>query len=575
MTGSGVRIETDVQCTLRDGVVLRADVYRPDDDDRHPALLLRTPYGKHLSAFTHLSLDPVRAALAGYVVVIQDARGRFASEGEGFFPYRDEFDDGHDAAEWAASLPYADGQVGGYGVSYMGGMAWHMAATRPAGLRAISPTQTANDQFDNVMWRGGAFQWGTHLLWSLGSLAPLELLRTRALDPETPAAFAALVDAVDAFDELAAHLPPSGLPAADPDAPFLPYFFDTMRHPTRGPFHAERSMTGRHRDVEVPALIIAGWHDVLLGSDLQHFAAMRTEGGSAVAREQTRLVLGPWTHGLFGSVAGELDYGLRASGMALDLKGDMTALQLRWFDRWMRGGPDDDQPRVKLFVQGANRWRDEEDWPLSRARATPWYLGADGTLGPEPPAADAPPRPYVYDPTDPCPTLGGNLLLPRTYVPGPVDQAAIVSRSDVLVYTSAPLEHDLEITGPVTAVLFAATSAPDTDWVIKLCDVHPGGRTLNICDGVLRARFRDRDWSRDTLVEPEAVVRYEIDMWATSIVLGAGHRLCVLVTSSDFPRYDRNPNTGEHGVDAPVTVPARQRLFGDAARPSHVVLPVV
>jgi len=567
-------VERDVPCTTRDGTVLRADVYRPAADGRHPVLLLRTPYGKHLFQFTYLALDPVRAATAGYVVVVQDTRGRFASEGEGFTPYEHEADDGFDAAEWAAALPYADGRVGSYGVSYMGGAAWLTAIAAPPSLVALAPAQAPNDQFNNVMWRGGAFMWGTHLLWSLGSIAPLELLRRRAGDPDLPQAFEALVDALDAFDEMARYLPPCELPVADPDSPVLPYFYETMRHPTRDEFYDARSTAGRHDRVQVPALIISGWYDVLLGSDLEHFAEMRASGGTEEARRSTRLVVGPWSHGLFQSVTGELDFGLRASGMLLDLKEDVTALHLRWFDRWMRSG-DDDQPRVKLFVQGRNRWRDEDDWPLARARPTPWYLVHGGGLRPSPPGEDQSPDSYVYDPADPCPTRGGTLLLPRTYPPGPVDQTPLLSRRDVLVYTSEPLERELEVTGPVSAILYAATSAPDTDWVVKLCDVHPDGRTFNLCDGVLRARFREKDWAAPSLVEPDVVHRYEVDLWATSAVFGAGHRLRVLVTSSDFPRYDRNPNTGEHGVQARATTPAFQRIFTDPERASHVRLPVV
>ena len=571
-----VLVERDVACTTRDGIVLRADVYRPADDGHYPVLLLRTPYGKGFWPFTHSTLDPVRAADAGYVVVIQDTRGRWASEGSGFMPYADEFRDGADTVQWAAGLPYADGSVGIYGLSYMGATAWHAAAEAPPALRAIAPTQTPNDHFINQMWRGGALLWGTHLYWSLAVIGPLELARERAGSPDLPQRFAALVDAVDAFDDLARHLPPCELPTAGGlETPFLPYFYDTMRHPTRDEFYRSRSMYERHGEVRVPALIVAGWHDVLLAGDLEHFAQMRTQAPTQTAREQTRLVIGPWSHGLFLNVIGQQEFGLRASGALIDLKEDLTSLHLRWFDRWLKGSADDDGPRVKLFVQGANRWRDEDDWPLAHARATPWYLGARGGLGPAPPRAARPPRSFLYDPLDPCPTIGGALLMPRTYASGPVDQERLLSRPDVLVYTSETLEDDLEVTGPVSAVLFAATSARDTDWVVKLCDVHADGRTFNVCDGILRARFRAGDWTSPTLVEPEEIIRYEVDLWATSIVFRRGHRLRVLVTSSDFPRYDRNPNTGELGVEARETAMARQRVFSDAEHPSHVLLPTV
>ena len=259
----------------------------------------------------------------------------------------------------------------------------------------------------------------------------------------------------------------------------------------------------------------------------------------------------------------------------LDLKEDLTKLQLRWFDRWLKDAANgiDEEPPVKLFIQGRNRWRDESAWPLARAVDTPWFLGDYQGLSRQTPAGDSAPDSFVYDPNDPCPICGGGTLLPPQYVPGPVDQAPILGRRDVLCYTSAPLNEDLEITGAVTAVLYAATSGRDTDWVVKLCDVRPDGKTLNVCDGVLRASVRDG--ANRTLVEPNTVIRYDIDLWSTAMLFKAGHGLRVLVTSSDFPRYDRNPNTGELAHTATHLEPALQRIYHDAERASHLVLPIV
>jgi putative CocE/NonD family hydrolase len=303
---------------------------------------------------------------------------------------------------------------------------------------------------------------------------------------------------------------------------------------------------------------------------------MKASAATEEARQRTRLIVGPWTHGMFLNVVGDLDFGLRSSGFFLDLKEDLTALNLRWFGQRLKEVPTgiDEEPPVKLFVQGANRWRYEDAWPLARAVSTPWYLGANGRLAPEPPGADERPDSYVYDPQDPCPTRGGTLLLPRTYPAGPVDQTPILGRPDVLVYSSERLSRDMEVTGPVRAILYAATSAPDADWVVKLCDVYPDGRTFNVCDGILRARYR-ASWETPTLVKPDEVERYDIDLWATSWLFRAGHRIRLVVTSSDFPRYDRNPNTGELGVAATTTTPARQQIFHDGGRASHVILPVV
>lgn len=571
-----VLIEKGVEAKMRDGTILRADLYRPATDGRYPVLVQRTPYNKDLLALSTLTLDPIRAACGGYAVVIQDVRGRWSSEGDTFYPRRDEFDDGHDTVEWAAGLPCSDGNVGVYGISYMGGATWQAAVTAPPSLRAIVPIEAPNDPIANHLWRGGAFQLGVAASWSLASIGPAALIRAKLGTPDLVPELLRLVDDVDSYNERVRHLPLRTFPAARPDdVSLMPFFFDWLDHPVPDEYGEAISTANRHGEVRVPALIVAGWHDLILGPDLEHFAAMRSSAATEEARDRTKLVIGPWSHGTFLDVVGEVGYGFRANGLFLDLREDLTSLHLRWFDRWLKGIRNgiDEEPPVKLFVQGVNRWRDEEAWPLARAVATPWYLSGDG-IGPKAPGAGEEPDSYVYDPEDPCPTRGGAILMPRTYPPGPVDQAPILRRPDVLSYTSDPLAEDLEVTGPVTAVLYAATDARDTDWVVKLCQVLPDGRTLNVCDGILRARYR-RGFDAAAPVEPGAVERYEIDLWSTSIVFRAGQRIRVIVTSSDFPRYDRNPNTGELGVDATSTRPARQAIFHDAERASHVLLPIV
>lgn len=571
-----ILIEKNVEAKMRDGTVLRADVYRPAEDGRWPVLLVRTPYGKEILATAALTLDPIRAAGGGYVVVIQDVRARWASDGDEFFFYRDEAQDGYDTVAWASDMEHSDGTVGALGVSYMGGTTWLAATTGHPALRAIAPTQAPHDQFA-LLFRGGALLWGTLAMWSLVAIAPETIIRSKGGTPDFVPDLVRLVDDVDAFEDAVRHRPLREMPAARPeDASFLRFLDETLRHPVAGAFWEELSPAGRHGSVTAPALIVAGWHDLLLDADLAHFTAMRRTAGSAVARDRTRLVVGPWSHGAFGSVVGAVDYGFRASSMMIDLREDMTAMHLRWFDRHLKGfanGMDEEAP-VKLFVQGANRWRDEDAWPPARAVPTDWYLASKGRLGLGVPAADDVPDHYRYDPDDPCPTLGGSTLLPRTYTPGPVDQTPLTKRGDVLVYESEPLEHDLEVTGHVSAVLWAASNARDTDWIVKLCDVHPDGRILNVCDGVLRASYRFGPGRRE-LLQPGEVARYTIDMSATSQVFKAGHRIAVLVASSDFPRYDRNPNTGSLAIDDPGGVTANQTVFHDAGRPSHVVLPVV
>jgi len=574
---SSVVVDKNVAVPMRDGAVLRADVYRPAGTGRHPVLMQRTPYNKEFLTLTAMTLDPIRAAQAGYAVAIQDVRGRWASDGPPFFFYRDEPDDCYDTAQWAAAQPWSDGAVGAYGLSYMGATTWMTAAGAPPALRAISPTTAPSDFWNNHLWRGGALHWGLLVRWALSTVGPSALLRALGATPDFKTALSGLADSIDGYEREIRRLPLTDFPAALPDHPeFLPFFFEALRHPTRDAWASSLLVAERHGRVRVPALIIAGWHDLLLAADLEHFRKMREEAATGIARAATRIVIGPWSHGMFHNVVGDLDFGLRANGLSLDLREDLTGLQLRWFDRWLkdRNNDADEEAPVRLFVQGANRWRDETGWPLARARVRPLYLRAQDGLSFEAPSAAEAPDGYVYDPQDPTPTCGGSLLMPMTYRCGPVDQAPWLARRDVLCFTSAPLGEGLEVTGPVKAVLFAATSAPDTDWIVRLCDVHADGRTFNVCDGVLRAQFRE-SLSAPRPVEPGAVLRYEIDLWATSMLFRAGHRLRVLVTSSDFPRYDRNPNTGEFGVNATHTQAARQQIFHDAARASHLVLPVI
>lgn len=572
-----VLIERNVGAKMRDGTVLRADIFRPTEPGRYPVLVTRTPYNKQLMPLVTLDFDPIRAAEAGFVVVIQDVRGRWASDGDVFFPYRDEFEDGHDTIEWAAKQEWSDGNTGAYGVSYLGGTTWHTASSAPESLRAIAPT-TAPDHFQShQMGRPGVFQLGVWAAWGLQAVAANSIVRSKGGTPDFVPSLLQLVDDFDAYGASVRHLPIAQMPALRPeDGSFIPFFFTAQQHPTPPELDLRLKAPKGHGHVTVPALITAGWHDLLLSDDLSHFVSMRATAGTPEARENTKIVIGPWSHGMFLSTVGELDFGMRANGIFLDLREDMTNMRLRWFDRWLKGTKTgiDEEPPVKLFVQGINRWRTEDDWPLARAVETPWYLHADKSLRPHAPATDEEPDTYVYDPADPCPTRGGPLLMPAVYTRGPVDQSRIVARSDVLDYRSDPLTQDVEVTGPVRTVLFASTSAPDTDWVVKLCDVHPDGRIFNVCDGILRARYR-KGYDAPQLVEPGAVERYEIDLWATSIVFQAGHRIALLVTSSDFPRYDRNPNTGELGTEAVTTTPAQQAIFHDAQYASHVLLPVI
>ena len=331
-----VLIDKNAEIPLRDGTRLRADIYRPSAAGRVPVLLQRTPYNKELWPITALTLDPIRAAAAGYAVVIQDVRARWASAGEVFFPYRDERADGADSVAWCAEQDFSSGRVGCYGLSYMGGTAWLAALSGHPALGAISPTTAPNDFWRNHFWRGGALNVGTLAMWALRAIGPAALIRSR---PE-PALFAAplleLIDQVDGFAEVLRELPLERFAPARPDDPsFLPFFFEFLRHPLPDAWTDSLLFYDRHAEVRVPSLSIAGWHDLLLAADLEHFAGMRARGGSDAARRHSKLVIGPWSHGMFNNVVGSVDFGFRANGLFVDLKDDLTRLQLRWFDRWL------------------------------------------------------------------------------------------------------------------------------------------------------------------------------------------------------------------------------------------------
>jgi uncharacterized protein len=571
-----VIIDKNVAVPLRDGTELRADVYRPSAAGRYPVLLQRTPYNKELWPITALTLDPIRAAAAGYAVVIQDVRARWASGGGVFFPYRDELGDGYDTVDWAATRDYASGRVGCYGLSYMGGTSWLAAASGHSAVHALSPTTAPFDFWRDHFWRNGALNIGTLAMWALRAIGPAALIRARPSPVDFFPLLTQLIDDIDGFDQILRSVPLDQFgPARPNDDTFVPFFYEFLRHPIPDAWTDGLLMTNKHSTVKAPSLSIAGWHDLLLNADLKHFRAMRDGAGSESARRHSKLIVGPWAHGMFQHVVGQLDFGFRANGMLLDLKEDLTKLQLRWFGRWLKEERNgiDEEPPVKLFVQGRNRWRDEADWPLARARPTPWFLNGDGSFAREHLPTPHPARSYIYDPNDPCPTYGGTTLLPPQYTPGPVDQAALLGRRDVLAYTSMPLTAELEVTGPVRAVLYVTTGGRDTDFMVKLCDVHPDDRCFNVCDGVLRLSFRDGHTRQ--AVEPGALLKIEIDLWSTAMVFRAGHRLRVLVTSSDFPRYDRNPNTFELAHEAHKFEVVLQQVVNSTDAASHLILPEI
>jgi putative CocE/NonD family hydrolase len=555
--GETVHVEFDAPARMRDGVTLRANVYRPNAPGPWPTLLTRTPYDKNnVQQHVWCGLDPVLTARQGFLVVIQDVRGRFASEGD-WDPLRCEREDGYDSVEWAASLAGSNGHVGMFSASYCGNTQWSAAAERPPSLTAISPAFTWAEPLDGLFGRGGALELGLALRWAVEH--GLDTVGRRERDEATrQERLNALIDEWDRLegdgywtlpvDDIAV-LHRHGVPALGGLGPI-----------DNADAVGWSRVTGAYEQVTVPTLHTGGWYDIFSQGTLDNYAAMAATGADA------RLVIGAWAHESFADPIGQLRFGQRAArdgGRVYD-GGDWRDLQLGWFRQHLDPDAGVHLPPapVRIFVMGRNEWRDEPGWPLERSVQQPWYLRSGGGLTTAAPAVAEPPSEFAYDPARPVPTVGGHGVPLRGYRAGPIDQAEIEGRDDVRVYTSEPLWEDVEVTGRVTVVLHAQSTAPSTDWVARLCDVHPDGRSFNLCDGILRIPSG-----------ADGRCRYQVDLWSTSNVFLRGHRIRVHVTSSSFPRWDRNLNTGEQ--NEPHHRVAQQRIFHDADHASYIQLPVI
>jgi putative CocE/NonD family hydrolase len=554
-----VRFEGNVAVPMRDGVTLRADIYRPAVDGKFPVLLERTPYNKYSNIDSGL-----RGAARGYVVVLEDVRGRGASEGD-WYPFKFEPADGYDSVEWCARLPYSDGKVGMFGGSYVGATQMLAAIAAPPHLVGIAPNVTASDYHEHWAYQGGAFMQLLAQAWS--SALSVDVLTRRSGATAAPAH----------WDY---RRPPAAYPViAAPDAGGVAdYYFDWILHPTRDDYWKQWSIAGHYGLVTVPAVHVAAWYDLFQDGSIRNYMGLKRGAATQEARRGQRLIIVPGGHAGYGPKIGDVDFG-PASGFGVEGYG------LRWYDHLMKGidnGIDREKP-VRIFVMGRNAWRDEDDWPLARARAVRFYLhsagaansaSGDGALSTEAPGAE-PADSYVCDPEDPVPTRGGPVLGDTgNYPPGPLDQRPVEARRDVLVYSTAPFGSDTEVTGPVSLELFASSSAVDTDFTGKLVDVAPDGTAINLTEGILRARYRD-SMERAALMNPGETYRIVVDLCSTSNVFMAGHRLRLEVASANFPRFDRNPNTGASPEAGGPYLKATNAVHHDAGHPSALVVQVV
>lgn len=535
---------------MRDGVHLSTSVFRQVLPERLPTILVRTPYGKPKQ------LTPYYRGFVekGYVLVIQDVRGRYASEGL-FDPPRQEVADADDTLKWIARQPWSNGRVGMLGGSYLGIAQWKAALSGNPHLKAIFPVVAGCDEYhDRFYSAGGAMKLGQRLVWLSENLRAPRVYRTdfRKFIWSAPLRIA---------DRLATGGRRVG------------FFQDVLDHPTYDGYWRSVSTCGQIDSVRVPAFIAGGWYDNFVPSDLEAFRLMRSSGRTV------RALVGPWPHNMAYTFPG-YDFGP-------DARIPLRRWQLEWFDRYVREArpPEEDAAGAPLtiFVMGENRWREEQEWPLARARQTALYLssagkantiGGDGMLHRKPAQAE-PPDQFTYDPKKPVPTTGGSVCCnPTVLPPGPLDQRPVERRKDVLVYTTEALKADVEVTGPIKVLLWVSTSALDTDFTAKLVDVHPDGYARILTDGILRLRYRD-SLTKAVPARPGEVYRVTIDAGVTSNVFLAGHKIRLEISSSNFPRFDRNPNTGRPVADEKEYRKATQTVYHDGTRPSRLILPVI
>jgi putative CocE/NonD family hydrolase len=526
-----------VPVAMRDGVRLYANLFLPAAGGRFPTILVRTPYGKGagLAANWQPFVDH------GYAMLIQDVRGRYESEGS-FDPIGQESNDGDDTINWIARQSWSNGKVGMAGGSYVGIVQWKAALLHNPHLKCIFPVVSGYDDYrDRFYSPGGAMKLGHRLEWMS------ENMKAPGYHPD--------------FSHFILHLP---LRTSDVAATGWPseMYREVMAHPSFDSFWRKASVKEQLAKIHVPVFAVGGWYDNYVESDLAAYAALRKTSGL------NRILIGPWPH--------NMSIPFQGVNFGPDATAPLRSLQLQWFDQWLmdKDTPIVSSPPVRIFLMGANRWLDDSAWPPERARLDSFYLEGERGLGSEPPR-HAPEDRYVFDPYQPVPTRGGAVCCnPKVFPWGPMDQRPVEQRSDVMVYTTAPLKHEVEVAGPVNVVLYASTSARDTDFTAKLVDVFPDGYARNLTDGILRLRYRN-SLEKPELAQPGKVYQVTIDTGVTANAFLKGHRIRLEISSSNFPRFDRNANTGGEAAGETHLRTAAQTIYHDREHPSRLELMVI
>jgi len=590
----GMVVDRDLVVPARDGVGLATDVYRPAGDGPYPVLLERTPYDKSAPSRAErtaaVAKPRTRSEVAhyfvrhGYAVIYQDCRGRYKSEGR-FTKYLSEAADGYDCLAWLLRQSWCSGRIGTFGLSYAAHTQAALGCLGPSGLAAqFLDCGGFSNAYRSGIRHGGAFDL-KQATWAYNNAL------ADARDPAVKAALRA-----QNIKEWFARMPwrngDSPLSAA-PE--YEDYLFEQWSHGTFDDFWKQPGIYAEgyyDRYADVPIVNLSGWYDPYARTAMENYVGL-----SRRRRGPVRLILGAWTHGDRSlSYAGDVDFG-PAAPVDGNLAEDFFTLRRRWFDRWVKDVANgaEAEPAVQVFVMGGGsgrrnaegrlahggRWRTAADWPLPQTEWTKFYLHSDRSLGREVPDSGARPLDYVSDPRTPVPTIGGALSSGEPVMRGGAyDQRELAKRADMLTFATAPLERDLEVTGPVTVRLWIASDSPDTDFTAKLIDVHPPnedypkGFAMNLTEGILRCRYRD-SWERPSPMMPGEIYPVTIELFPTGNLFIRGHRLRLDIASSNFPHFDINPNSGEPEGAMEHPRAARNRVYVDADRPSHIVLPVI
>jgi uncharacterized protein len=540
-----VKCEADVRMPMRDGVRLSTNIFRPDTTGSFPVLLMRSPYGNG----TENNSSAQAWAAKGYAVVLQDTRGRYESEGM-FDAMQPEADDGYDTQQWIVNQKWCNGKTGTFGGSYVGYTQWMPAPKGSTYLTAMFPVVTFSD-LHNVAYQNGAFFLMLFGPWSFEMTQPYCVSNDSLLKNTDKVLMS--------------------LPLVDMDKKLgwkIPFLKDWLMHPEHDRYWDRTSIGAGHKEIRAAVYAIGGWYDILLKGTIENFTKMNDPDIPSDIRQKQKLMIGPWVHDEGKRRVGELDFGR-------DAEINEDSIMMRWFDETLKGRDNGmlKAPPVRIFVMGKNEWRYENEWPLARTQYTDYYfhskgkansVDGDGTLDIKRPGSENTDN-YVYDPADPARTIGGM---------GPYDQKDVEQRNDVLVYSTPALKEDTEVTGPVSAVVYASSSAKNTDFTAKLVDVYPDGRAMRICEGIIRADHR-HPAAAPSNIEPGKVYEYQIDLWATSNTFLKGHKIRVEISSSNFPRFDRNLNTGSFFATDTVLNKAAQVVFHNTEYPSHIVLPLI